>query len=62
MAANKTVKAFPELKRSDRDADTGKMRLGDGYITGEFPALKGADQNADHGKMRVGDGYISGEF
>ena len=62
MAAKKTVKAFPELKRSDRDADTGKMRLGDGYITGEFPALQGADQNADCGKMRVGDGYISGEF
>ncbi len=62
MAAKKTVSPFPELKRSDRDADTGKVRVGDGYITGEFPTLKGDGWNADTGKVRLGDGYILGEF
>jgi len=64
MASTKPNTSFPPLGRPDEKiADTGKVRLGDGWITGEFPPLgRPVEKIADTGKVRLGDGWITGEF
>jgi hypothetical protein len=62
MASTKKTTEFPALHRPDRDADSGKVRLGDGFVTDEFPQLRRPDRNADKGKVRLGDGFITGQF
>jgi hypothetical protein len=65
MAPKKpNIMSFPPLGRpGEKIADGGKLRLGDGWITGDFPALGRPDEKmADSGKIRLGDGWITGEF
>ena len=64
MSATNHPDPFPSLRRPDRKiTDTGKVRLGDGFISAEFPPLRRPDENiVDPGKVRLGDGFISAEF
>ena len=62
MATTKETSKLPPLKRPGGDAETGALRIGDGYVTDEFPTLRRPDQNADKGKSRIGDGYITGQY
>jgi hypothetical protein len=44
-------------------ADIGKVRFGDGTITGEYPTPRLPDAKvADTGKVRYGDGTITGTY
>jgi hypothetical protein len=44
-------------------ADIGKVRFGDGTITGEYPTPRLPDEKvADTGKVRYGDGTIIGTY
>lgn len=44
-------------------ADIGKVRIGDGTITGEFPSVRLPRRKvADPGNVRLGDGTITGVF
>jgi hypothetical protein len=46
-----------------KTADIGKVRFGDGTITGEFPTVRLPHAKiADSGRVRVGDGTITGVF
>jgi hypothetical protein len=50
---------LPDLKI----ADIGRVRFGDGTITGEFPTARLPDAKvADSGAVRLGDGTITGVF
>jgi len=46
-----------------RTVDSGKVRMGDGWVTAEFPPLRQPDQKTvDTGKVRLGDGWITSGF
>jgi hypothetical protein len=64
MASTNQSTQFPTLRRpTQKIADPGKVRLGDGLITAELPPLRRPDQTtADPGKVRLGDGLITMEF
>ena len=64
MASTKQNDPFPPLRAPNaKIADSGKVRLGDGSITGQFPPLTNPDAKiADPGKVRLGDGTITGQF
>jgi hypothetical protein len=54
----------PLLRWPDKKiADTGNVRLGDGFITAAFPPLsRPGERILDPGKVRLGDGFITAEF
>ncbi len=58
----KPVRPYPRLP-DDKVADIGRVRFGDGTITGEFPAVRrpGA-KTVDSGMVRLGDGTITGVY
>ena len=62
MSSTKQTASAPRLSPPDKTvADTGKVRYGDGCITGGVPRLSPPDENvADPGKVRYGDGCITG--
>lgn len=64
MATSNSSTHFPPLRRPDEKVvDSGRVRLGDGFITAEFPPLRRPDQKViDPGKVRLGDGFITAEF
>jgi hypothetical protein len=62
MASSSRNVPSPRLSAPDeKTADSGKVRYGDGAITGGIPTLSIPDENtADSGKVRYGDGAITG--
>ncbi len=47
----------------DKIADIGKVRFGDGTITGEFAAVRRpGSETADSGTVRLGDGTLTGVY
>ena len=60
--ARKPISPSPRLPNA-KIADIGKVRFGDGTITGEYPIPRLADDKvADTGKVRYGDGTITGTY
>lgn len=56
----KPISPTPRLPDA-KIADIGKVRFGDGTITGEFPIPRLPDAEvADTGVVRLGDGTITG--
>lgn len=60
-----TTKRGPRVVRqpAERTIDSGKVRMGDGWITAEFPPLRRPiEKTLDDGKVRLGDGWITSGF
>lgn len=57
----KPISPTPRLPDA-KVADIGKVRFGDGTITGEFQTRLPGAKVADPGAVRLGDGTITGVF
>ena len=55
---------FPQLRLpNDEIADSGSVRLGNGFITANFPELRlPTEEIADSGIVRLGNGFITANF
>ena len=64
MASINQKPVYPSPRLPDaKIADVGKVRFGDGTITGEFPTPRRPDPKvADTGVVRLGDGTITGVY
>jgi len=55
---------FPKLRLPTEEiADSGIVRLGNGFITANFPELHlPSEEIADSGSVRLGNGFITANF
>lgn len=55
---------FPQLRLPNKEvADSGIVRLGNGFISANFPELRLPNQEiADSGIVRLGNGFITAKF
>ena len=61
--ASKTKRGPRMRQPAGRTTDTGKVRMGDGWITAGFPLLRRPSKKTlDDGKVRLGDGWITSGF
>jgi hypothetical protein len=63
MASTKKRESRVVRAPAERTADSGKVRIGDGWITAEFPPLRRpSEKTVDTGTIRIGDGWITSGF
>ena len=55
---------FPKLRLPNHEiADSGIVRVGNGFITANFPELRlPTEEIADSGIVRLGNGFITANF